>query len=204
MKPEVDQPANPLFTNGENHQMNACVGDNGGPYELFHYAEGFFEAGHAAVDAAKAYTAPLDFLIYPAAFSYRHAIELMLKQLVQSLHLVLETGDTFVKNHRMSALWDDVMNLTAAHGETLMDPKAVERAGVIIGHFNDFDPTGQVFRYPEGIRGNRHLSEHKLINVEVLRDYMREIQEILKAWYYEVKEFRQWQLEQLAEYRTDV
>ena len=30
-KLKVDQPENPLFTNGENANMNACLGDNGGP-----------------------------------------------------------------------------------------------------------------------------------------------------------------------------
>lgn len=44
VKPKVDQPENPLFTNGENHQMNACVGDNGGPYNLFDYGRGFSRA----------------------------------------------------------------------------------------------------------------------------------------------------------------
>jgi hypothetical protein len=33
-KPKVAQSENPLFTNGENINMNACVGDNGGPYNL--------------------------------------------------------------------------------------------------------------------------------------------------------------------------
>lgn len=75
VKPNVDQPGNPLFTNGENHQMNACVGDNGGPYNLFDYGRGFFEGGHAAVKSAQDYIGPVDLLVYPAAFAYRHGIE---------------------------------------------------------------------------------------------------------------------------------
>ena len=70
MKPVVDQPANPLFTNGDNTHMNACVGDNGGPYELMDYGKGFFEGGHAIVLAAATNVAPVDYLVYPAAFAY--------------------------------------------------------------------------------------------------------------------------------------
>ncbi len=69
VKPKVDQPENPLFTNGDNHQMNACVGDNGGPYNLFDYGRGFFEGGHAAVKSAQEYIGPVDLLVYPAAFA---------------------------------------------------------------------------------------------------------------------------------------
>jgi RNA-binding protein YhbY len=39
-----------------------------------------------------------------------------------------------------------------------------------------------VFRYPEDIKGNRRLAEHKLINVEVLRDQLKELQEILERF----------------------
>lgn len=188
MIPKVDQPENPLFTNGKNWKMNACVGDNGGPYELFHYAEGFFEGGHAVVQSAENPTALIDLLIYPAAFSYRHAIELMLKQLVLSLNLILGTGGEIKKIHSMTELWNEVERLTKSHDRDLIERQEVKRAGELVGHFNDIDPTGQVFRYPEDFRGNRHLTEHKLINVEVLREQMKELQEILKRWYHKALE----------------
>ena len=82
----------PLFTNGENHQMNAGVSDNGGPYNLFDYRRGCFEGGHAAVKSAQDYIGPVDLLVYPAAFAYRPGIELYLKHLVCTLNTILETG----------------------------------------------------------------------------------------------------------------
>jgi len=202
-KPHVDQPANPLFTNGANSQMNACVGDNGGPYDLFQYGRGFFAGGHAIVKTAQEHVAPVDLLIYPAAFSYRHGIELFLKHLVQTLNVILETGETFKKNHSMIQLWRDVARLNEAVERDLMEKEAVDRAGELIGHFDSFDPRGQVFRYPEDINENRHLAEHKLINVEVLRDYMTELQEILERFVYQAEDHRSWQLEQRAEYGRD-
>ncbi|MFM6831472.1 MAG: hypothetical protein ACKOVA_14230 [Novosphingobium sp.] len=75
VKTKVDQPENPLFTNGENHQMNACVGDNGGPYNLFDYGRGFFEGGHAAVKSAQDYIGPVDLLVYARTTIAMHASE---------------------------------------------------------------------------------------------------------------------------------
>ncbi|MBT0671286.1 hypothetical protein HT136_23220 [Novosphingobium profundi] len=199
MKPEVDQPENPLFTNGENWNMNACVGDNGGPYTLFQYSEGFFESSHETVDLIRSRAAKIDLLIYPIAFSYRHGIELMLKQLLTSMNNLLETGEGFKKRHQMSQLWGDMLELAGKYEEQLIEPEAIERAGVIIGHFDDFDPTGQVFRYPEDIKGNRHLSNHKLINVEVLQTHMKELQEILRRWYYQIEEHYGWMMDGRAD-----
>lgn len=202
MIPKVDQPENPLFTNGENYQMNACVGDNGGPYELFHYGEGFFNGGHAIVSSAEKHEAPVDFLIYPAAFSYRHGIELFLKQMSVTLNRILETGKTFGKNHSLKQRWEDVLRMNGEVNADLMDPVSIARAGELIGYFDEFDPSGTVFRYPEDLKGNRHLTDHKLINVIVLREQMKEIQEILARWYYQASDILAWQLEQKHEYRT--
>ncbi|MFN4340144.1 hypothetical protein, partial [Parvibaculum sp.] len=145
----------------------------------------------------------VDLIVYPAAFAYRHAIELYLKHLVLTLNLILETGQTFKKNHKMIDLWKEASKLNEATKLDLLEEKAIDRAGELIGYFDAFDPTGQVFRYPEDIMGNRHLAKHKLINVEVLRDQMRELQGILERWVYQAMEHRDWQLGQAAEYNTN-
>lgn len=199
-KPEVPQPANPLFTNGENFHMNACVGDNGGPYDFFAYGRGFFEGGHAIVRAAQENVAPVDYLVYPAAFSYRHGIELLLKQLVVSLNAILENGEGYPKGHRIDKLWERIQERNEAVEAELIEREAVERAGAIIGHFHEFDPAGQVFRYPEDTDGGKHLTGYKLINVEELCGQMKELQEILERWYYQAGDIRAWQVEQTADY----
>lgn len=200
MKPKVNQPENPLFTNGENSNMNACVGDNGGPYDLFDYGRGFFDGGHAIVKSAQNYEMAVDLAVYPAAFSYRHGIELYLKHLVFAFNLILETGATFEKKHKMIELWETLVDLNDKAQADLIEQEVVDRAGELIGHFDAFDPSGQVFRYPEDIKGNQHLAEHKLINVEVLRDHMRELQDILEGWVDRAADFRDWQLEERADH----
>lgn len=178
--------------------MNACVGDNGGPFNLFDYGRGFFDGGHAIVKSAQDYIMPVDLAIYPAAFSYRHAIELYLKHLIFALNTILETGETFKKNHSITQLWNTTVDLNAATKAGLMEQDAIDRAGELIGYFDAFDPTGQVFRYPEDIKGNRHLADHKLINVDVLRDQMKELQVTLERWVYQVADHRDYQLDQMS------
>lgn len=197
-KPKVNQPHNPLFTNGEVTSMNACVGDNGGPYDLFDYGKGFFSAGHAIVKSAENYADPVDLAVYPAAFSYRHGIELYLKHLVASLNIVLDTGGTFKKRHQIKDLWADVVDLGSKVKRELIEQEVIDRAGEIIGYFDALDPSGQVFRYPEDIRGNQHLAEFKLINVIVLRDQMIELQDILERWVYQIADHVDWQAEERA------
>jgi hypothetical protein len=74
---------NSLFRKGPNWKLNAKVGANGGPYDFADYAQGFFDAGHKIVEAIKREEWRIDSLIYPAAFSYRHGIELYLKHLIR-------------------------------------------------------------------------------------------------------------------------
>jgi len=48
--------------------MNVCVGDNGGPCDLFDYGRGFSEGGHAAVQSAQNVEVSVDLIVHPAAF----------------------------------------------------------------------------------------------------------------------------------------
>ena len=42
-----------LFGHGPNTQLNACVGNNGGPYDFSDYGQGFFDGGTKIVEALK-------------------------------------------------------------------------------------------------------------------------------------------------------
>jgi len=61
--------ANSLFRNGPNAQLNACVGENGGPYGYDEYGDGFFDGAKMIVARIKEGAYNIDTLIYPATFS---------------------------------------------------------------------------------------------------------------------------------------
>lgn len=77
---------NDLFRPGDDWQLNAFVGRNGGPYELDDYADGYFLSGRRLVDSLLENPTFLDVIIYPLVFTYRHAIELVLKYLAEAKH----------------------------------------------------------------------------------------------------------------------
>jgi hypothetical protein len=67
---------------------NACVGNNGGPYDLYDYADAYFDATRGLLELAL--SAPdinrpwitIDLLVYPICRNFRHAVELYLNDLL--------------------------------------------------------------------------------------------------------------------------
>jgi hypothetical protein len=163
--------------------LNACVGDNGGPYGFDDYADGFFEGAKQIVSGIRQGVWLIDTLIYPAAFSYRHGIELYVKHLIKELATYNQSGVEYNKNHNLQKNWKLlVAQAKKAQQLTFITDDDLVTAGKIIDEFCKVDPTGQVFRYPEDIKGNQHLKDIAVINVEGLEKNMDELKAILENW----------------------
>lgn len=67
---------NALFRSRPDTSVSACVGENSGHYDLLDYGRGFFGDGSLIAAGPKAGKAPVDIVVYPAAFAYRHGIVL--------------------------------------------------------------------------------------------------------------------------------
>lgn len=178
---------NMLFRNGPNGQLNACVGENGGPYDHVDYGRGFFDGAQEIVRALKERVLLVDLLVYPVCFSFRHGIELYLKAIREASLSFNKTDAKFDKNHNIDECWA----LVAAELQKIkhkdIDGDEMAIAADIIGDFTQIDPTGQVFRYPEDLKGNAHLMGLGVINLEVLSDGMEILHELLKKWYFTIE-----------------
>ena len=53
----------------------------------------------------------------------------------------------------------------------------------------EVDPNGNIFRYPESIKGDRHLRDWRLINLIVIERYYKEIFEVAKTWRHKLEIF---------------
>jgi hypothetical protein len=186
---------NALFRGGPNTELNACVGENGGPYDLIDYGKGFFDGAQEIVKAVQDGNPMVDLLVYPICFSFRHGIELYMKALVQTVCKFNGSKRTYEKNHSIDEYWIMIVEEFNTLSDRVINKTEIGIAGDIIADFVQIDPTGQVFRYPEDLRGNAHLTGLKLINVEVLSDGMKLLHSILENWYY--------QLEHIMEYRRE-
>ena len=183
--------SNDLFKGGENFHLNACVGNNGGPYDEMDYGAGFFRAGQIIVDGAKSRQGPVDILVYPATFSFRHGIELYFKFLFKALIKYNNSGREYKKSHSIDRYWVEIKEEICALPAEEFDVSELDDVDAIIRDFVEIDPTGQVFRYPEDLRGNAHLTELALINVEVLGDAMLQLHQRLEHWCYWILELTQ-------------
>lgn len=188
---EVEVSSNPLFRGDVNDtELNACVGDNGGPYTLGHYANGFFAGADAMVDYARQrQTFYVDVLVYPVAFSYRHGIELYLKQILSHLIAFNQSGRKLKKGHNLDYYWNKCQEEIDSTDEIEFPSETLETMSELIGYFCEFDPSGQVFRYPEDIKGNQTIAGFSLINLGILSDQMAILGEHLNGFVHYLEEY---------------
>jgi hypothetical protein len=200
---QYDFSPNALFRGGENYSLNACVGENGGPYDLRDYGQGFFDGARAIVDAAKTMKIPVDVAIYPAAFAYRHGIELYLKCFLAELTIFTGIDVKPEKNRGIMEYVGRIKDMLSKSNAKIADPEQVALVASIIKDFDQIDPTGQVFRYPEDIKGNPHLTGLGLINVAVLEDGMATLHNIMETWIYHLRTLQDYKNEWADENRDD-
>lgn len=178
---------NDLFRSGTNYKLNACVGENGGPYTYLDYSRGYFMAANNQLSSILNDSAYIDILIYPLCYTYRHAIELSLKYLAKVLPLVLETNSEIKQTHKLDDNWQIIRpGITALRHRLNKDLANVEFVDKILADFLSIDPTAEIFRFPENKKGNLHLQHISLINVEVLGSQMHHLSSVFSEWFGDV------------------
>jgi hypothetical protein len=169
-------------------RYNACVGNNGGPYDLFDYAHGYFEATRLLLDGAMAPADQnksrliIDTLVYPICLNFRHAIELYIKYLITDLAKAAKSWKSFKVGHSLSDNWKTAQKLIKSSGLKATN-KEIELMDTAVKCIMEVDPNGGTFRYPESIKGNQHLKEWSLINLIVLETYRTELYEAAYSWH---------------------
>jgi len=138
--------------------FNACVGDNGGPYDLYDYAYGYFDATRLLLKSSAGPARSMSYLIYPICLNFRHAVELFIKYLISDLAKLTRSNAKFRAVHSLEANWSTAMNLIKAT-KLDVDPEEVKFITSIVTDIMEVDPNGNIFRYPESIKGDQHLKD---------------------------------------------
>jgi hypothetical protein len=174
---------NGLFRGDRNRtQYNACVGDNGGPYDLFDYALGYFEATDALLKAVtKDKEVTLDIIVYPICLNFRHAMELFIKYLISDLSKLAKSHSKFRPTHSLVENWRVAKELIKKT-KLGIDPKELEWITQVVADIMEVDPKGEIFRYPESIKGDQHLKDWSLINLAIVGEIFAETKEIAERW----------------------
>lgn len=161
---------------------NATVGAPWG--DEWAYIFGYREAGDAVVDHALA-SGLQDALVYPAAFLYRHGLELALKRAIvmaaKLIRLLGEAGELaddgaeraekavsgLDRTHSLQRLMNrlsDVMSLVT-------DEELPEDVSAAIDELHQIDPKGETFRYAyrTGARPGPWIPQPKLVGIARLK-----------------------------------
>lgn len=173
-------------------EFNACVGDNGGRYDLYDYAGGYFEATDTLLKAVKHKKCRIDDVVYPACLTFRHGVELFIKYLITQLAIYHGTTDSFETTHSLATNWAKIVK----HKNTLApNENDFEKFDAAVKAVEEIDPYGMTFRYPDDRNGGQHLKEWPHINLHVIQLKHKEITDIAKKWYSK--------MEHLIEFKND-
>ena len=179
---------NDIFRRGPQTRLNACVGPNGGPYDFEDYARGYFLAAKSQLAAICENSAYVDILIYPLSYCYRHGIELAFKHLARELPGLFRENGTISMTHKLNDNWRRVRGYLCKRPEFFdPDDRLISYTDKVLKDFLEFDPGGDVFRFPENRDGELHLQDARIINVEVLGAYLNELGEIFEFWFRRVR-----------------
>jgi hypothetical protein len=182
---KYDFSPNSLFRAGPHPHLNAYIPGDGWEHTEIDYGNGFYQGGVAIVNAVIDGASP-DLLLYPAAFSFRHGIELYLKFILKSLIRLNSSKRTFSKNHDIPSYFSSICEEFSSFNPPIIDPIDLSIAKDIIDDFRQIDPTGQVFRYPEDVWNNKHLVGIKLINVGILGEGMEVLFRMFSTWLHQI------------------
>lgn len=188
IEPETSPIAHePLFTDGPDPFLNACVGTNGGQLGDHAYVLGFAQAAMALLRTAIEPPRPkesagsfedlvddgdvgayMDALIYPICFSARHHVELFLKRQIARLAEVrdIDVNRTVLRDHKLVPLLGELFRVCDKTDSTLRE--RLEPIEGAIRELDAFDSQGQTFRYRRSNEKELHLREVSHINLGTL------------------------------------
>ena len=179
---------NDLFRSGPRFQLNACVGKNGGPYDLQAYSRGYFEAGERLMASLDENTMSVDVLIYPLVYLYRHGVELALKALARKLPWIWGEKSRIHLTHKLKDNWARVRPYLTREPEFDPNEPVLGLVDRVLADLVEIDPTGEAFRFPAARSGNLFLQDMSVINVEVFGAAMKTVADAFDYWYWRTTE----------------
>ena len=151
---------NALFQPGPITFLNACVGQNGGPYEFNAYSLGYFEAAESIVETSRRGALTVDLVIYPITYCYRHAIELALKYLIDKVPSIWDEKATFPTTHRLTDAWKVLVPF-------LQRDQIFDNGGntaLIDGVISDMSNSTQMRKYSDFLRTRVDIFIYKVLH----------------------------------------
>jgi hypothetical protein len=184
--PRVDPYADdPFFKRKFGGPWNACIGKQG--FEE-NYLDGYIEAAMELASAVidKKLFAKRDTLVLPILYNARHAIELVLKFTDDRLVTAGLMPATVGRNHNIKAYWIKLQD--ASVGDEKLS-QIIQALKPFIDSLSRIDDDGQELRYHLNRSDDPSLSSYSLANLEVIRDSLSRLSEIISNLKYRTIDF---------------
>ena len=182
--PNWNHQAHDIFRNGPDSRLNACVGENGGPYDFFDYGRGYLVAAEALCDDVERGGWLKDLKIYPTGFLLRHAVELYMKGLLIYIPRLWGASEEFKHIHTLKALWTTLKPYLEREKE-LFDAgcDAIAFMDKFIADMELVDTNAQVFRYPASKDMKLHLAgRFTHLNYGILKELITHLLDLFECW----------------------
>ena len=212
MKPKHKADSNascsPFQSHGDVSEI-ACIDNWMGFDQLAGY---YLASADALVESAVADSMLRDVHVYAACFLYRHACELILKDLIWKAHYAktgkkcfMETDWQELGRHRLSTLWQRGLSESAdvLSGTPPVRTIADDHVTTLLAQFEEHDPSSDSFRYPIGKRTGRTHPKLTHVNLDTLRQSVHlaydRITSILDFVEYHYDQRSEWERDQQSE-----
>ncbi len=181
--PKITYKHNDLFRGDDDCHLNACVGRNGGPYDFYAYSLGYFHAGKCMAASLLENSDLIDLVVYPLVFTFRHAVELGLKDLAIALPRLWDEGNDIKLTHKLLDNWTCVKAYVARPPVFSPEEPVIDVVEKILGDLVEIDPSGEAFRFPTARNGNRFLQDTSWINIRVFASALSTVADAFDFWH---------------------
>lgn len=141
------------------------------------YVEGFLDAAHELASTMRRNEAPIDIVIYPALYMYRHGLELGFKALLATYHYEFEHEDKAFWGHSLGDLWQELRPLMEPidvlgfpDEAAYFEGEAIQYIGECVKVIHSVDPNGEHARYDTDRAGGQTLRSVRRVNLDIFED----------------------------------
>jgi hypothetical protein len=161
----------PFFSLPEDSDWNACIGIQG---DELNYLDGYIEAALllAGEIIEKNMYEKRDTLVLPILFNARHAIELLLKFVVNRLAGLGVIAPRHSLDHDIRGYFDHLKTCNLGDESLRL---ALGKLAPFIASLDQIDEDGQELRYHRNRSDKTSLSKHPLANIETIRDSLKKL-----------------------------
>lgn len=161
---------------------NACIGNNGGPYDSKAYAKGFSVAALRLLETFEDQTYK-DLIIYPIFTCYVNSLKLHMNHLIDISNRYLDSEVSGDKGLMILDLWNQLRTNLLNLGDDIEGlDKDLVNVSAIVDELTTIDPSGNSFLYPKEMNNNNMLDRHNFINTKVLSNQLNYLTRVFANW----------------------